>query len=141
MKIELKRDWQVRFDHDSSFRDLLGFQSKVVTESSIGRKRANFLTVSEYVVHCNMVDARSYSTEQGDAGSYVNGMARDYLYVLPVKDTAEINQKVVYDKLPPLPVPLRKTKEMYELKLWITDQDDNLVDFNGYEVSFCVKLI
>ena len=141
VKLNLSKDWEVEFDYEKNFASLLGFGEKRLSKSQEGPKPANFLTVSQYVVHCDAIDkAKNYVTSGED--EWLEGNPSDYLETLPVRETREISEKVVYDIKNPTNMPLKSDGAgvLSSMKIWITDQNGKSVDFHGYPYSLCIEL-
>ena len=136
VRLKLSNDWQVMFDYKRNFARLVGFNAEQTSTGKLGPRRANFITVSEYIVHCDAIDR---------ADNYVGGATdarpADYLQVLPLRDTKEVCEKVIYDIARPLAMPLKNADFLSSMRIWITDQEGRKIDFNGFPVSVCIELL
>lgn len=134
--LRLDEGWRVDFSKKRSFRDLLGWLPVVVSgPATVSTKSAAFNTVDKYMIHCDMVQGSS-----GD-GSYVGGSPSDCLEILPVRGTQELAQEVVYDNIKPISVPLRQIGWMNQLKVWVTDQNNQPIDFHDYRSTFVIEIL
>ena len=136
VKAVLADKWEIMFNEERNFADLLGFKKEKVSENKLGERRANFITVSEYIIHCDVIDrADNY------VGSGPDARPADYLQVLPLRDTKEICEKVIYNVACPIAMPLKSVDYINSMRIWITDQDGRPINFNGFPVSVCIELL
>lgn len=122
---------KVDFSNHKNFANILGFKNKLYTTSQISSKKANFLTVSEYVVHCDIIDTPT---------NYINGKRTDYLQILTLQDTKDIGDQVSYSYPNAIPVPIKHTS-LNRIRIWITDQNGGSIDFHGYPISYQLELL
>ena len=122
---------KVDFSKPKNFANLLGFEEREYEKSTISPRKANFLTVTEYVVHCDIIDTPT---------NYINGKRSNYLQVLTLKDKGEIGKAVEYNFPSAVPVPIKKT-DITSLRIWITNQNEEKIEFNGFPICFQLELI
>ena len=137
VRLNVPNDFEIMFKEGKNFAALLGFDEEKATAGKYGEKRANFLTVKKYIVHCDAVDRADNYADSG----CMNLRPADYLQILPVRDTTDICEQVFYDFSNPVKMPLKKTSYLSSIKIWFTDQNGQDIDFNGFPVSVCVELI
>jgi len=121
-----KLDFRVK----KNFAEILGFDQKLYTSSQISPNRANFLPVSEYVVHCDIIDTQNY----------INGQRCDYLQILTLQDTQEINKQVTYSFPNPIQVQITNLP-INSIRIWVTDQNNNPINFHNYPISYQLELL
>ena len=122
---------KVNFSRPKNFARILGFKEIEYSKSGISPYKANFLPVTEYVVRCNLIDTPT---------NYINDKRSNYLQVLTLQDKGEIGKAVTYSFPTSVPVPIKKT-DITSLRIWITGQNEELINFNGYPISFQLELI
>ena len=122
---------KVNFSKPKNFANLLGFEEREYEKSTTSPRKANFLTVTEYVVHCDIIDTPT---------NYINGKRSNYLQVLTLKDKGEIDKCAMYDFSSAVPVPIKKT-DITSLRIWITNQNEEKIEFNGFPICFQLELI
>ena len=127
----LEEKYKIDFTKPNNFAKLLGFEENVYNKTQISQHRANFLPVSEYVVHCDIIDSPT---------NYINGKRADYLQILTLRDTNEICEKVTYSYPNSISVPIKHTS-LNSIKIWITDQNGSNIDFHGYPISYQLELL
>ena len=137
--LRLSNDWEVLFASKRNFAVLLGFNNDKLSTGQESPNRANFLTVSQYVIHCDAID-RAENYVAGGTSQWIEGKPADYLQILPLRETKEVCEKVIYDIENPINMPLKRCNNLSSMKIWITNQDGEPVDFNGYPYSLCVEL-
>ena len=118
------------FRTPKNFAKILGFEEKMYNSSQISQNRANFLPVSEYVVHCDIIDTQDY----------INGKRCDYLQILTLQDTQEISRQVTYSFPNSISVPIKHTP-LNSIRIWITDQKNNPIDFHNHPISYQLELL
>jgi len=126
----LDEKYKVDFTSPKNYAKMLGFEEKVYEKTQISQNRANFLPVSEYVVHCDIIDTQDY----------INGKRCDYLQILTLQDTNEICEQVTYSYPNSIPVPIKHIP-LNSIKIWITDQNGNNIDFHGYPITYQLELL
>ena len=141
VKLKLSNDWEVIFHYARNFAGLLGFNEEKISSSQEGPKPANFLSVSQYVIHCDAID-RAENYVAGGEGEWIKGKPADYLQILPLRETREVCEKVVYDVKNPTNMPLKRDGAgvLSSMKIWITDQNGKPIDFHRYPYSLCIEL-
>ena len=136
--IAIQNNYKIDFTHPRNFASLLGFDNKILTTSQTSPRRASFLTVSEYRIHCNLIDtSKTRLTKSGNA----TARPSNFLEILPLREHHPLYEKVVYEnKNCMLPMPLSKDNNISYIKIWVTDQYNQPVDFNGWPFTFIVEL-
>ena len=136
--ILLQDDSKIDFTHPRNFASLLGFDEEILTSNRMSARRANFFTVSEYRIHCNLIDTSK--TRLAPIGSDT-ARPSDCLEILPLRENLTLSERVVYEnKNFMLPMPLRKNENISSIEIWITDQYDKPINFNGSPFSFIIEL-
>ena len=139
-RLQLSNDWEILFASKRNFAGLLGFNSDKLSGTQESPNRANFIPVSEYIIHCSAIDSDENYVANGES-QWIEGKRADYLEVLPLRETAEVCEKVVYNMENPTKMPLKcGGGVLSSMKIWITDQDGKTVDFNGFPYSLCIEL-
>ena len=99
--------------------------SKIIHEEiSIGQRPANFKPFEYYHIHCDLIDTGSVS---------YNGKRSDLLVRIPVKECTFGELSIQYltglrDR--------KCTKKFNKLRLWITDENDKPINFNGGNIQY-----
>ncbi len=137
--LDLAKDWKIDFTYQKNFASLVGFNNILVEKSRESHNKANFINVEEYIVHCDAIDRANNYVSIG--GSSNTAVPNNYLQILPLKDTKEICEKVIYDISNPTPMPLKRMSNLSSINIWITDQLGRPVDFNNYPYIFCLELV
>ena len=119
----IKDNWAVEFPEKNSLGTVLGFDSKTYEsrkEPWISEKIVNILSVNSILIHCDMI-----------SGSMVDGVKSPVIYnyspnVMP-------GSKIVGDPVKPIYLPVSKDV-INELNIWVTDQDNRLLDLQGEKI-------
>ena len=113
----------------SEFLHRLGFKNTklipIPAESDYGVKLSPY---TNFQVHCDLVTNTTY-----------NGKESDILCLLPVDQKKRWWDSVTYRNIGCTLKPNKK--EINSIKLWITDEDGNHIDFNGYPILYELKVI
>ena len=126
-KITLKPGYKIDFTHERSLRDLLGFDSREVTESGDGDRTVNITTVNSLLIRCSLV-----------TGSYINGAASDILYSFTPNRPPGTLLHISPNH--PIYLPMNRTNLIPAITITITDQSGNLIDFRGERGTFFLSL-
>ena len=141
VRLQLSNDYEILFAYKRNFAALLGFIEEKISTSKESPNRANFISVSHYIIHCDAID-RAENYVAGGTSQWIEGKPADYLQILPLRETKEVCEKVIYDIENPINMPLKRAGGVLSsMKICITDQDGEPVNFNGYPYSLCIELL
>ena len=126
MKYKLKMG-RVDFTHDLSMANLLGFVKKIYTVAEVYEYEnpVNIISVNSILVDCDVV-----------WGTFLNGKSMPNLYsffqnVSPGMKIVEKANHLVF-----LPV----TRTIDQVKIWLTDQNGNLLNLRNEVVTIRLQL-
>ncbi len=121
---------KVDFTIPGNFSKLIGFDEELCEATKVGSNMADFLTVKEYVIHCDIIDSKN---------NYLNEKRSQFLHVLPVIDKGDISKQVIYNDPSPY-CPILGT-QINRIELWITDQNGEKINFHKYPVTYLLELV
>lgn len=121
-------DTEICFNRDNSLNEMLGFSKTVIR--GIGEHEStnivNILSVNSILVHCSIVE-----------GSYLNNSQRPVLYSF--FPNVPPGYKIVEKPHAPLYLPVT-LPAVNTIRIWLTDQDDNVLNLRGEEVTIRIHL-
>ena len=126
-KITLAAGYEIDFTHERSLRHLLGFKSRLVTESGDGDLSVDITSVHSLLIRCSLV-----------TGSFINGTSSDVLYSF----TPNTPPGTLLHMAPTQPIylPVSQNNTITAITINITDQSGNMVDFRGERGAFFLSL-
>ena len=116
------------FSFSSGLGEFLGFQKNAYSKNSRSEKRTNITDITTVNVMCNIVQ-----------GSYQNGVRDQCIYDFPY-GTVPHGYQIIQLPNPPDFVPIIPMNHIYEITIKIVDQNENLIDFNGEDISITLIL-
>lgn len=120
--LTIKDNIAVNFETENSLRSVLGFKAKKYRKGRYeSEKIVNIMRVNSIMVHCDIIGS-----------SYLNGIQQPIIYsffpdVNPGNKIISSPQTLIY-----LPVTLSIISQMTS---WLTDQDEELLDLRGEELT------
>lgn len=118
----LAKDYIVDFRRGNTFKDLIGFESKSYSKSiNEGTNKVYIMKVKSIMINVDVVE-----------GSFVNGVMKPVIYsfspnVSPGFNIIENPRNIIYVKI--------NQSIISYINVKITDQDGNLLDLRGEEIS------
>ena len=127
--IEIKNDkLKIDFTKDKTFRDLLGFDSKVLSkEYNISDNTVQITSASLILIHCSII-----------SGGYHNGEKSNILYSLPAY-RVPIGYKINVEVPERMYLPVN-TSVISEITFKITDDNYKILDFKDEQVALSIHL-
>ena len=125
----LTNGFKLDLSSPSSVAPLLGFQNILITTSQNGTSVANINNgVNVLLIHNDIID-----------GSYQNASTSDVMFgfVPNVPPGANIE---VQPRPQLIYFSLRNSDYIYKMRMWITDQNNNIIKLNGEPVSYQLHL-
>ena len=121
-------DIKVHFDHTSSLREILGFDSVIVQGlgDHEGSSIVNILKVNSILVHCDRIE-----------GSYLNKTQAPVIYSF--FPNVSPGYKIVENPSHPIYLPVSHN-HIENIRIWLTDQDRNPIDLRGETVTVRLNL-
>jgi len=119
---------KIHFDHKKSLRHLLGFSNGIIEGAQI-HESVNIVqihTVNSILVHCSII-----------GGSYLNKSQKPILYSFSPNVPA--GYKIVENPSSPTYLPVT-VPYIEDIRIWLTDQDQNLINHRGEEVTIRLEL-
>ena len=127
-RIIIADDYQVDFDIDNSLRDLLGFEGKTLSAGlHEGKNQVDITNIHSILIKCSLVSS-----------SYLNGKTSDIIYTFsPNKPPGSLlsiqPNQLIYARI-------SRTSEISAITMKVTNQDNELIDFNGERTTFFIQL-
>ena len=114
--------WHVIFTEENSLGNILGFESGdyVGNKTYISQKIANILSVNNILVQCDVI-----------SGSTINGKPAPVIF--NYSPNVQAGRKIVAEPVVPIYLPV-SVDHIHELSVWITDQDNNLLDLQKEDI-------
>lgn len=114
--------WHVIFPEENSLGNILGFESGdyVGNKTYISQKIANILSVNNILVQCDVI-----------SGSTINGKPAPVIF--NYSPNVQAGRKIVAEPVVPIYLPV-SVDHIHELSVWITDQDNNLLDLQKEDI-------
>ena len=114
--------WHVIFPEKNSLGMILGFESGDYGGNKIyqSQKIANILSVNNILVQCDVI-----------SGSTINGKPAPVIF--NYSPNVQAGRKIVAEPVVPIYLPV-SVDHIHELSVWITDQDNNLLDLQKEDV-------
>ena len=114
--------WHVIFPEENSLGNILGFESGdyVGNKTYISQKIANILSVNNILVQCDVI-----------SGSTINGKPAPVIF--NYSPNVQAGRKIVAEPVVPIYLPVT-VDHIHELSVWITDQDNNLLDLQKEDI-------
>ncbi|DAC81749.1 TPA_asm: penton [Trichoplax MELD virus] len=128
-EIELKNNYKLDFTIDNTFRDILGFNSRII--SGNGKHHSdqivNITSINTIEIHCSLVD-----------GSYINGKSGDLIHCTsPNVPPGSLLQVRPFQKMYNS---MKVMSAINSVTFKVTDQDGNLVDLNNERVTYYLHI-
>ncbi|EDV18724.1 uncharacterized protein TRIADDRAFT_62799 [Trichoplax adhaerens] len=128
-EIELKNNYKLDFTIDNTFRDILGFNSRIISEN--GKHHSdqivNITSINTIEIHCSLVD-----------GSYINGKSGDLIHCTsPNVPPGSLLQVRPFQKMYNS---MKVMSAINSVTFKVTDQDGNLVDLNNERVTYYLHI-
>ena len=121
-QILIKANFTVDFTKPNSINNILGFNSKILnTGTHISDEIVNINNTNSLFINCDLISE-----------SYVNGSFSPVIYSF--FPNAPPGHKIVQE-LPRLNFIRVNKNQINSIKLWITNQDNELVDFRGETIT------
>ena len=121
----------IHFQNNSFFRTILGFTRNhyitPVVENITSENIIKIINTNTINIHCDCI-----------TGSYNNGKQTNVLYSFP-SNTVPMGYKIVERMNPPNYLPLCR-KYIMDINFKILNQEGELIDFNGEEISMYLHL-
>ena len=119
--------YSIDFRGVNSLRDLLGLSDKIYNKArEMGTNIVEINKISQILVHCNLVPfSRNNNTLLPLIYSF-------YPDVAP-------GSKIYERPLNPVYFPIN-IENIYQIRVWITDQDGNLINLSHEELSICLQI-
>lgn len=120
--MSLENGYKVHFNIDCTFRELLGFESKIYSKAlNQSTETVNIMNINPIMIHLDVVE-----------GSFVNGVMKPVIYsfspnVPPSFKIIEAPKNIIYAKI--------NQKHISYINVKITDQDSNLLNLRGKNIS------
>ena len=122
-KLVLKNNRQVDFTIDKSIRNILGFNSKKYTTTTIAENKSNIENQIDIInIHCNIVE-----------GGYFNGLQQNIIYSIP-SFTVALGHKIIETPMKPIYLPITITS-IHNIQLEIKDNNGNPIDFGEENIT------
>jgi len=123
VKLSLGAHYQVDFTVPNGFRNTLGFNSRIVTSTSVSDRPVDITEVTNLLFHCSLV----YST-------YVNDTVSDVIYTF----TPNKPPGYLLDVTPPVQLyqPMAQRQIINQIRMRVTDQNENPIDLRGETVTY-----
>lgn len=123
VSIKLARGCQVDFSYPNSINYVLGFDPKIITGDGkhYGENIVNINNVNTLFVNCDII-----------GNSYSNGKTISSIYGFSPNSSPGF--KIIKEPTMPIYLPVT-TNVLSGLTVWITDQDNNLINFRGETVT------
>lgn len=123
VSIKLARGCQVDFSYPNSVNYILGFDPKIVSGDGkhYGENIVNINNVNTLFVNCNVI-----------GNSYSNGKTISSIYGF--SPNVSPGFKIIKEPTTPIYLPVTSSV-MDAITVWITDQDNNLINFRGETVT------
>ena len=114
--------WHVIFPEENSLGNILGFESGdyVGNKTYISQKIVNILSVNNILVQCDVI-----------SGSTINGKPAPVIF--NYSPNVQAGRKIVAEPVVPIYLPV-SVDHIHELSVWITDQDNNLLDLQKEDI-------
>ena len=114
--------WHVIFPEENSLGNILGFESGdyAGNKTYISQKIANILSVNNILVQCDVI-----------SGSTINGKPAPVIF--NYSPNVQAGRKIVAEPVVPIYLPVT-VDHIHELSVWITDQDNNLLDLQKEDI-------
>ena len=121
--LNIKENYKVLFKGHRSIKEILGF-TKNIYDSGINESEniVNILPVNSILLHTNITQ-----------GSILNGSSDSIIYSFFPKVTP--GHKITQEPINPIYLPL-STNLIRDFYIKVTDQDNNILDFRGDELTF-----
>ena len=125
--IKLADGYKIDFTQNNTLRDLLGFESKILTNSyNHSKNKVNITSINRINVCCDCIN-----------GFLKNGSASNILASIVINEIP--HAKIVREPSQPLYVHVYKEKLDY-IDFWLEDDYGNIIDNNGEPISMIIHL-
>jgi len=119
--------YQVDFSVASSLASVLGFNSVILTQGyNISPNIVNILSANSILVNCSIV-----------GNSYLNSNQSPVLYSF--FPNVRPGYKIVQDPVNVVYLPVNG-EQIQDIRIWLTDQDENVLDFRGETITVRLNL-
>ena len=127
-KLVLRNNRQVDFTIDKSIRNILGFDSKKYTTTTIAENKSNIESQIDIInIHCDVVE-----------GGYFNGLPQNIIYSIP-SFTVPLGYKIIENLVKPIYLPVI-ISTISSIKLEIKDNNGNPIDFGEENITVQLHL-
>lgn len=122
--MKLKPGYSVDF-RDTELRKILGFEPKLYTEEEqTGKYIANISRgIDDIHIHCNIIE-----------GALYNDNFSDIIYSFTPHNPPGSLIKV--DEINPIYAEVNRSDHIYRIRMYITDQDNNIINLNNQRVVY-----
>ncbi|WP_375666009.1 hypothetical protein, partial [Bartonella sp. CL41QHWL] len=111
----MKSEWPYPLDNKS--------EDEIVSEKPI-----NFRPINHFVFHCDIIESTSVLS---------NGEASDVLTTRPIKE-ANFGDLIAYSFNKPIALPCKP--RFNKINIYLTDENGEIIDLNGYDVQYQLVL-
>jgi hypothetical protein len=127
--ITLPEGVEIDFSLEGSLGSLLGFNQKRI-EKGFHRSDniVQITNISTINIECNLIQ-----------NSYINGAQSNIIYSFP-SYTVPVGFKIVERISHPIYLPVVNTSSISSIQIRIIDEKQNLINFNGEEISMAIEL-
>ena len=127
-RVIITGDYQVDFTIPNSLRDLLGQESKTISAGlNEGKNQVDITNIHSILIKCSLVSS-----------SYLNGSTSDVIYSFSPNQPPGSLLSISPNQL--IYVPISKTEQVSSITMKVTNQNDELIDFNGERTTFFISL-
>ena len=127
--IKLHDDYKIDFGASGTFNELLGFKKELLESSSFGADLPNITnSIDNIYLRCSWVN-----------NSIINGKRSGVLFTFPTNTKVRSLPFVEYPLIDYLWTPI-SSHTISEVRFWMTDDKNRLIDLNGIDVSLAIVI-
>lgn len=122
-RVVIKSDFKHYFDQEESIGSVIGFKDQIVEPKTktLARDLPKIIPIEMIKIHFNLAD--------GMFEKYGHHFHRETNVIASVMIDAEFGGPIIYEPRCPVFVPV--FDKIQNIRIEITDEEDNLIDFNG----------
>jgi len=127
--ITVPKGIEIDFSNSKTIGNILGFKKKVIKAGY--HKSDNIVqitNISTINIECSIIQ-----------NSYINGKQTNIIYSFP-SYTVPVGGKIIERISYPIYLPIIQTSTISNIQIRIVDEDGNLINFNGEEISMALEL-
>src|SRR3977135_3773241 len=127
--ITLVTGYSVNFTIANSIRSILGFNSEVINAAS--NTSENIIKIQNFTIICVNCDLVS--------NTYLNSTSSQILRVIS-NTLVPVGYKIIVEPTNQIFLPIKHLSGFSDFRVWITDENGNLINFNGETITITLLL-